>query len=101
MHRVDVNIGRASKPLSESYFDCRKWLKKGDLITYGGFDREEVEAANGTLPLKEAYERFVILKGKYTNVTINRWDIIAVNGHKVTTGGCFVNVPTLEERGIK
>jgi hypothetical protein len=49
----------------------------------------------------DAHEQFVRIQCEHIVQTINRWHILLVNGHKATTGGCFVNVPTLEERGIK
>lgn len=81
-------------------FDCRRYITKGDRITFK-CDVKEAELFEGVAQCVDAHEQFVRIQCEHVVQTINRWHILLVNGHKVTTGGCFVNVPTLEERGIK
>jgi hypothetical protein len=82
----------------ESCFDCRRYLKQGDVVNYY-IEAKEADIYNGRLKVKKAYKYFVVLSGKHTDVWINRWDILAVNGKKIE-GGCFKNIPSLFERGM-
>lgn len=68
-------------------FDCRRYIKPGDAVKFH-YDNKDSEISDGLFSVKEVYEQFVILSGNYTNITVNRWDIESVNGHKIT-GGCF------------
>ena len=88
--------GRQATPVSAYYFDCRRYVRPGDIITYcmGGKDTENVKGQGKVL---RVYEQFVVLAGRYTNITVNRWSITAFNNHAMQ-GGCFKNFEPIERR---
>lgn len=67
-------------------FDCRRFIKPGDKVSFSqGMKEDDIK---GTLKVKRVYEQFVVLQSAYTEVTVNRWNIISVNGWHID-GGCF------------
>ena len=67
-------------------FDCRRFVKPGDKVSFSqGMKEDDIK---GTLKVKRVYEQFVVLQSTYTEVTVNRWNIISVNGWHIE-GGCF------------
>lgn len=90
---------RLPKPIAAHYFDCRRYIKQGDSVEYY-IEAKEADIFNGIAKVKKTYERFVILSGRHTDITVNRWDIESVNG-KGVTGGCFKNLPSLFQRGMR
>ena len=67
-------------------FDCRRFIKSGDKVSFSqGMKEDDIK---GTLKVKRVYEQFVVLQSTYTEVTVNRWNIISVNGWHIE-GGCF------------
>lgn len=67
-------------------FDCRRYIKPGFKVRFcQGMKEDDLR---GILPVKRVYEQFLVLQGKHTEVTINRWNVQAVNGYKIE-GGCF------------
>ncbi len=81
---------------SERLFDCRRYIKPGDIITFD-FEIKDSDFLTGRGEVVEVYEQFVTLALANTRWTVNRWDIKSLNGHDVV-GGCFREFKTLEER---
>ncbi len=67
-------------------FDCRRFIKPGYKVRFSEGAKEDDR--RGVLPVKAVYEQFVVLQGEHTDVTVNRWNVQAVNGYKIE-GGCF------------
>lgn len=67
------------------HFDCTTHIKTGDIISYKP-DKTDEDIYSGKGRAKKVYPYFVILDGNHTDITVNRWDIISVNGKKVTAG---------------
>ena len=67
-------------------FDCRRFIKPGDRVRFCEGMKEDDR--RGIFPVKEVYEQFLVLRGKKTDITVNRWNVEAVNGFKIE-GGCF------------
>ena len=81
---------------SERLFDCRRYIKPGDIITFD-FEIKDGDFLTGVGKVVAVYEQFVTLALTHTCWTVNRWDIKSLNGHDVV-GGCFRKFETLEDR---
>ncbi len=92
-------VTSAKGGLPGRYFDCRRYLKQGDAIEFH-VDIKDAEVFDGIAKVKKVYKDFVILSGRKTDITVNRWGILAVNGRKIQ-GGCFKDIPTLHERRMR
>lgn len=76
----------AKEEYHKRLFDCRRYIKQGDKVSFSqGMKEDDIK---GTLKVKRVYEQFVVLQSTYTEVTVNRWNIISVNGWHIE-GGCF------------
>ena len=73
---------------NKRFFDCRRYLRQGDLIEYDCGDIKNDFIFKGAARVKKVYEQFVYLSGYRTDIGVNCWDIKAVNG-KPIQGGCF------------
>jgi hypothetical protein len=96
---MDGRTALAQGVVPGRYFDCRRYLKQGDSVEFC-MDGKDLEMFNGIAKVRKVYKDFVILSGRYTDITVNRWSITAVNGRK-TKGGCFRDIPTLHERRMR
>lgn len=83
---------------SKRYFDCRRYIKQGDSIEFAFGEAKDADLYRGVAKCKRTFEHFVIVAGKNMDITVNRWNILHLNGHKVVAG-CFANCPTLSQRG--
>lgn len=81
--------------MDESYFDCRRYVRPGDRVKVDS--SWCCDAANnarrvlGTMypaVVVAVYKKFIKVKLTKTIETINRWDIIELNGRDVMNG-CF------------
>lgn len=79
-------------------FDCRRYIKPGDVITFpSAWHCNETQDATGVLltPCKAiveaVHERFVMVRLGHLTECVNRWDINAVNGLKMRAG-CFAGM---------
>lgn len=70
------------------YFDCRRYIKQGDSIEFAFGEIKDADLYRGIAKCKRAFEHFVIVAGKNMDITVNRWNIISVNGWHIE-GGCF------------
>lgn len=89
---------RLPKPIAAHYFDCRRYMKQGDVVKYY-IDAKDADIFSGIARVKKTYKKFVVLSGKHTDITVNRWNIKSVNGKEVA-GGCFKDLPSLFQRGM-
>lgn len=79
-------------------FDCREWIKPGDVIEFDSMMCSEFGKSTGKCQSVKArgrvtkvYEQFIRVSLRYVEETVNRWDISKVNGHPVANG-CFKNL---------
>lgn len=97
---MDSRVLASKGGYSKDVFDCRRYIKSGDAVTWH-VDIKDIDLFSGLNKVVNVYEHFIIIKCEHIILTLNRWEIETVNGHKVSAGGCFCNVPSLFERGIK
>ena len=96
---MDGRTALAQDVMPGRYFDCRRYLKQGDSVEFH-MEGKDLEMFNGIAKVRQVYKDFVILSGRNTDITVNRWSIKAVNGRKIQ-GGCFRDIPTLHERRMR
>lgn len=82
---------------SKRCFDCRRFIKPGDFVCIER-DKDNNEFIGDICMVSEVYEHFITIKTQRAHYMCNRWNILHLNGHKVVNG-CFVNCPTLRQRG--
>ena len=92
---------QSSKFKNDFYFDCRRYIKPGDLIWYDSMfacPTADKVARHDSIPhcamVVAVYEKLVKVKLRKTTECVNRWNIISVNGKALKRGsevrtGCF------------
>ena len=81
------------------YFDCRLFIKPGDWVSIER-SKDNDEFIGEICEVAEVFEKFIKIRTMKAQYMCNRWNILHLNGHKVVAG-CFVNCPTLNQRGGK
>ena len=87
----------AKEAYHKRVFDCRRYIKQGDLIEFRFGEPKDYDMYQGIAKAKRSFECFVIVSGKNMDLHVSRWNIISLNGRRIE-GGCFKNCPTLAER---
>lgn len=87
---------------NDFYFDCRRYIKPGYMIWYDSMfacPTADKVSRHESIPhcamVTEVHEKFVRVKLRKTVETVNRWNIISVNGKPLRRGsesrtGCFM-----------
>lgn len=96
---MDNRTMTAAGMFPSDMFDCRRYIKKGDLITYQR-DTKDLEAYSGIGEAIAVYEQFVFVKGNKTNFCVNRWNIKQIN-HVRIVNGFMGRLQTLKQRGCE
>ncbi len=82
--------------MERRYFDCRRYIKPGDIIEYGsvwgcegietvGWRRDQLMWRGRVV---KVYEKFIFVKLKNVTEGLNRWNIHTLNGRRVKND-CF------------
>jgi len=89
------SMSRAPAPVSEELFDCRKYIKIGDIVKFEsmqGCSKIDDVLRHCSKPytgvVVKVYEKFIFVKLRKIVECCNRHDILELNGHKVK-GGCL------------
>lgn len=100
---------KSSSFRNDFLFDCRKYIKPGDRICYDSMfacpNADKVqrhESIPHRATVTAVYEAFVAVRLRKVTETVNRWDIISVNGTPLKRGryersGAFVALEAPEE----
>ena len=87
----------AKEAYHKRLFDCRRYIGQGDAVEFAFGESKDADLYRGVAKCKRSFEHFVIVAGKNMDITVNRWNIVSLNGRRIE-GGFFGYCPTLSER---